>query len=80
MSDPAVARWGTIQAVRLSGMAALIYAMLAANGNAPWPGGVPRVAATGVALLAAAVMLAGPVLLARRWRSRPVDDQAGDQG
>lgn len=70
MSDPALARWGTIQAVRLIGMAGLIYAMLAANGNAPWPEGVPRALATLVALLAAAVMLGGPLLLSRRWRSK----------
>lgn len=65
-----MARWGTIQAVRLIGLAGVIYAMLAANGRAPWPADVPRAAATGLALLAAAVMLAGPLLLARQWRSR----------
>lgn len=70
MSDPALARWGAIQAVRLIGMAGVIYAMLAANGNAPWPADVPRALATVLALLAAVVMLAGPLLLARRWRSK----------
>jgi len=67
--DPAKAKFIAIQALRLSGVAILIYAILVIRGVAPWPGGVPIEAAYALALIGMADAFLVPLLLARMWSS-----------
>lgn len=68
-TDPAIARWLTIQALRIGGIALFVYAVLAGTGRAPWLDGVPREWAWALALVGAGDALVVPLLLARRWSS-----------
>ncbi len=68
--DPAAARWATIQALRLTGVALAVYGILAASGRAPWPGGLGRDFAWILAVVGMLDALVMPVLLARMWSSK----------
>ncbi|WP_066555687.1 hypothetical protein [Croceicoccus bisphenolivorans] len=67
--DPAFARWAAIQSIRVAGIALFIYAVLAANGRAPWFEGVPTDWTWALALIGASDAFLVPVLLARMWSS-----------
>lgn len=71
MSDPAAARFWTIQAVRLSGVAMVVVGLLVQAGRIEALREVPPLAGyvlIGVGLIDVFV---APTLLARRWRSPP---------
>jgi len=67
--DPAAGRYFTMQLLRLIGIAAIVYALLALRGVAAWPGPVPRAAAWLLLAIGATDAFLVPRLLARRWRT-----------
>ncbi|WP_421839432.1 hypothetical protein [Novosphingobium sp.] len=69
--DPAAARFAVLQLVRLSGALLAFAGVLIISGKVGWLPKLPE--AAGYALLGAGLIdfFAAPVLLARRWKSRP---------
>lgn len=69
--DPAAARFAIMQMVRLSGALLALVGVLIVSGKAAWLPKLPE--AAGYALIAAGLadFFAAPLLLARRWKSRP---------
>lgn len=69
--DPAAARFALLQLVRLAGALLVLTGALVLSGKVEW---LPRLPdAAGYAFVAAGlgVFFALPLVLARRWRSRP---------
>ncbi|GEO00536.1 hypothetical protein NSE01_23680 [Novosphingobium sediminis] len=69
--DPAAARFAVMQMVRLSGALLALGGVLIVSGKAAWLPKLPE--AAGYVLIAAGLadFFAAPLLLARRWKSRP---------
>lgn len=69
--DPAAARFAVLQLVRLSGALLALAGVLIASGKISWLPSLPEPA--GYALIGAGLIdfFAAPMLLARRWKSRP---------
>jgi hypothetical protein len=69
--DPAAARFAVLQMVRLSGAALALAGVLIASGKMTWLQGLPE--AVGYGLTAAGMIdfFVAPMLLARRWKSKP---------
>lgn len=69
--DPAAARFAVLQLVRLSGALLAFAGVLIISGKVSWLPKLPE--AIGYVLLGAGLVdfFAAPVLLARRWKSRP---------
>lgn len=69
--DPAAARFAVLQLVRLSGVLLAFAGVLIISGKVSWLQGLPE--ALGYVLIAAGLadFYAAPMLLARRWKSKP---------
>ena len=69
--DPAAARWFTIQAVRLLGVACVVVGLLDTAGKFPLFDGLPEW--VGYLLIANGLfdVFVVPAMMARRWRSPP---------
>lgn len=69
--DPAAARFAVLQMVRLSGALLALGGVLIITGKVAWLPRLPE--AAGYVLIAAGLVdfFVAPLLLARRWKSRP---------
>ena len=69
--DPAAARFAVLQMVRLSGAVLALGGVLIVAGKAAWLPKLPE--AVGYVLIAAGLIdfYVAPMLLARRWKSKP---------
>jgi hypothetical protein len=69
--DPAAARFAVLQLVRLSGALLALAGVLIITGKVTWLPRLPE--AAGYVLIAAGLVdfFVAPLLLARRWKSRP---------
>lgn len=69
--DPAAARFAVLQLVRLSGALLAFAGVLLVAGNVDWLPKLPEPA--GYVLIGVGLVdfFAAPMLLARRWKSRP---------
>lgn len=70
-SDPAAARFAVLQLVRLSGALLALAGVLIASNKVSWLPQLPE--AVGYVLIAAGLadFFVAPLLLAKRWKSRP---------
>jgi hypothetical protein len=70
-ADPAAARFAVLQLVRLSGAVLAFAGVLIVSGKVSWLPKLPE--ALGYALIAAGMadFFVAPMLLARRWKSKP---------
>ena len=69
--DPAAARFALLQLVRLSGALLAFAGVLIISGKVGWLPKLPVVAGYVLLGLGLVDFFAAPVLLARRWKSRP---------
>ena len=69
--DPAAARFAVLQMVRLSGALLALGGVLIITGKVAWLPRLPE--AAGYVMIAAGLVdfFVAPLLLARRWKSRP---------
>lgn len=69
--DPAAARFAVLQMVRLTGALLALGGVLIITGKVAWLPRLPE--AAGYVLIAAGLVdfFVAPLLLARRWKSRP---------
>jgi hypothetical protein len=69
MSDPAAARFWTIQLVRLSGVALVVVGLLLQAGRIAPLREIPQAGALILIAIGLVEIFVAPTLLARRWRS-----------
>lgn len=68
-ADPAAPRFFAIQMARVGGVLLTIYALLAVDGSAPWPEGMPVELAYILLPIGLAVAFVVPQAMVRRWRT-----------
>lgn len=69
--DPAAARFGALQLVRLSGALLALAGVLIITGKVAWPPKLPEALGYGLVALGLADFFVAPMILARRWKSKP---------
>lgn len=69
--DPAAARFAVLQLVRFSGALLAFAGVLIASGTVAWLPKLPQALGYGLIAAGLADFFAVPMLLARRWKSKP---------